>query len=229
MVRFEGGCSGPPKSTSTRFAGHKISLRFALASDGTNQGDASVYIDRAAVLERALVPLAIQVPSPGVFSATVDQPFSETLQAIGGSSRAVWSIVARTNADWLSLDAATGMLSGTPSSSDAKLASITVRIEEPGVESELFGAGVRGRGRLETPLQTWRNADLADRGCHPVSAAESLGERRYKTVPATTAIAPPIDRPRPQVSEVRAWLSSDRTRSRSLFVGHGSTGHSSSR
>jgi hypothetical protein len=131
----------PSQVDLTRFAGHKISLRFALASDGTNQGDASVYIDRASVRERALVPLAIQVPSPSRFYAEIDQAFSAQLHAIGGSSRAIWSIVARVDADWLSIDAATGTLSGVPSSTDAKLASITVRVEEPEVKTNFSELG----------------------------------------------------------------------------------------
>jgi len=131
----------PSQVDLTQFAGHKISLRFALASDGTNQGDASVFIDRASVRERALVPLAIEVPTPSRFSAVTNEAFSATLHAIGGSSRAIWSIVARTDADWLSLDAKTGILSGVPGSGDANLASITVRIEEPDVKANFAELG----------------------------------------------------------------------------------------
>lgn len=122
----------------TRFIGHTLSLRFALASDGTNLGDSSVYIDHASVLERPLVPLSIDVPVPSRFQATVGEAFSATMHAFGGSSRAVWSIVARTDADWVSIDAKSGMLSGVPSSSDAELASLTLRIEEPGVKKANF-------------------------------------------------------------------------------------------
>ncbi|HET7538580.1 MAG TPA: Ig domain-containing protein [Polyangiaceae bacterium] len=122
----------------TQFVGQKLSLRFALASDGTNQGDASVYIEHASVMERPLVPLAIEIPFPSRFYAVTDQPFSATLHAFGGSSRAQWSIVSRTDADWLSIDAQTGTLSGVPSSTDPKLASITVRVEEPGVKRANF-------------------------------------------------------------------------------------------
>jgi len=122
----------------TPFVGHAISVRFALASDGTNQGDASVYIDRASVMERPLVPLSIPLPPTSRFEATTNQPFSAKMQAIGGSSRALWSIVSRTNADWLSIDAKTGVLSGVPSSTDAKVAGLTVRIEEPGVKKANF-------------------------------------------------------------------------------------------
>lgn len=122
----------------TPYIGHKISLRFALASDGTNQGDASVYIDRASVMERPLVPLSIPLPPTSRFEATSNQPFSAQMQAIGGSSRALWSIVSRTNADWVSIDAKTGVLSGLPSSRDAKVAGLTVRVEEPGVKKANF-------------------------------------------------------------------------------------------
>ncbi|HEY0465594.1 MAG TPA: Ig domain-containing protein [Polyangiaceae bacterium] len=124
-----------------QFVGHKISLRFALTSDRTNQGDASIYIERASVREQAFVPLSIPVPYPSRFSAVAGEPFSTTLHAIGGSSRAVWSIVARTDADGLSLDAQTGTLSGTPSSTDAKVASITVRIAEPDVKDNFAELG----------------------------------------------------------------------------------------
>lgn len=122
----------------TPFVGHKLSLRFALASDGTNRGDSSVYIEHASVRERPLVPLSIDVPSPSRFQAMVGEAFSETMHAYGGSSRAVWSIVARTDADWVSIDAETGTLSGVPGASDAALASLTVRIEEPDVKKPNF-------------------------------------------------------------------------------------------
>ena len=118
----------------TQFAGHRISLRFALASDGTNGGSSEVYIDRATVEERAVVPLDIDTASPPKpFSAIKNEPFSTTLHAMGGSSRAIWSIVARTDADWLSIDPTTGTLSGVPGSSAANIALVTVRIEEPDV------------------------------------------------------------------------------------------------
>lgn len=122
----------------TQFVGHKLSLRFALASDGTNGGDASVYIEHASVRERPLVPLSIEVPVPSRFHALTGEPFSAQLHAFGGSKRAVWSIVAGTDADWLTIDATTGTLSGIPSSADAKLASLTVRVEEPGVKTANF-------------------------------------------------------------------------------------------
>lgn len=122
----------------TPFVGHKVSLRFALGSDGTNLGDSSVYIDRASVRERPLVPLSIEVPVPSRFQATVGEPFSAPLHAFGGSSRAAWSIIARTDADWVSIDPKSGTLSGVPSSTDAQLASLTVRIEEPGVKKPNF-------------------------------------------------------------------------------------------
>ena len=85
--------------------------------------------------------MAIEVPTPSRFSAVTNEAFSATLHAIGGSSRAIWSIVARTDADWLSLDAKTGILSGVPGSGDANLASITVRIEEPDVKANFAELG----------------------------------------------------------------------------------------
>jgi len=126
----------------TQFAGHQIRLRFALASDGTNQGDASVYIDRASVEERSHVQLAIDVPFPARFYAVVDQAFSQKLRVFGGSSRAIWSIVARSDADWLSIDPQTGTLSGLPSSADPKLARFTVRVEEPDLKTNFSELGL---------------------------------------------------------------------------------------
>jgi hypothetical protein len=119
----------------TRFSGQRVTVRFAMASDGTNQGGANVSIDRASVKDRALVQLKIELPFPSLFYAVTDEAFSASLRATGGSSRAIWSIVARTDADWVSIDSTTGTLSGVPSSSDAKLASLTVRIEEPDVKA----------------------------------------------------------------------------------------------
>ena len=116
----------------SRFVGKRIQLRFALASDGANQ-HRGVFIERASVRDTTLVPLEIELPSQPDLQAFPGTPFKYTLRATGGSSRARWSIVDAQNADWLSLDATTGVLFGMPDEANVGVARFIARIEEPGV------------------------------------------------------------------------------------------------
>lgn len=75
-------------------------------------------------------PLAVVVPS-SFAPALVGVPYSVSLARTGGTARAAWSIVpGGTNTEWLSIDPATGALTGTPSSDAIGPVEATVRVEE---------------------------------------------------------------------------------------------------
>lgn len=117
----------------TAFAGQTVILRFAFRSDAATVYP-GVYIDDLYVAEPVQNPLFITTQSiPDVY---IGMPLSETIARNGGSPAAVWSIVpGGANNAWLSIDPATGVLSGTPTAADVGPVLVTVRVQEPSLPS----------------------------------------------------------------------------------------------
>ncbi|AKU89651.1 choice-of-anchor J domain-containing protein [Vulgatibacter incomptus] len=120
-----------------KYAGEVLTLRFAFASDGSGQRS-GVFIDDVTITEAALIPLGI-VPT-GASDAFVDAPYTALPRRTGGSNHPVWAIVDGTNHDWLSIDPATGALSGTPTVSNLGAVSVTIRVAEPSRPSNFADA-----------------------------------------------------------------------------------------
>jgi hypothetical protein len=112
----------------TAFAGQTIILRFAFRSDGAAVYP-GVYIDDVFVAEPLQNPLYITTGSlPTLYAG---QPLSLPMAKVGGTAGVVWSIVpGGVNTDWLTIDPATGVLSGTPTLADVGPVSVTIRVEE---------------------------------------------------------------------------------------------------
>ncbi len=117
----------------TAYAGQTIKLRFAFRSDAAAVYP-GVYLDDLFIAEPLQNPLYITSSSlPDIYAG---MPFSAALDRNGGTAAAVWSIApGGVNDDWLTIDPATGVLSGTPLVADAGPVSVTVRVEEPGLPS----------------------------------------------------------------------------------------------
>lgn len=115
------------------FAGQTIILRFAFKSDGAAVYP-GVYLDDIFVTEPLQNPLYITTGLlPTLYTGV---PLSVQMNRIGGTAGAVWSIVpGGVNTDWLSIDPATGVLSGTPTGGDVGPVSVTVRVQESGLPS----------------------------------------------------------------------------------------------
>ncbi|HEY0839958.1 MAG TPA: putative Ig domain-containing protein, partial [Vulgatibacter sp.] len=110
------------------YAGGMVNLRFAFRSDGGVNGE-GILVDDLTFVEAASNPLAI--PTLGLPDAFDGVPYLADVQRTGGSRHAVWSIAGGTNHGWLSIDPATGRLTGQPTSADRGRVSVTVRVEEP--------------------------------------------------------------------------------------------------
>jgi hypothetical protein len=117
----------------TAYAGHSIILRFAFRSDPATVYP-GVYIDDVVVAEPVQIPLYITTTSP-LEDVYVGQSYSVALAKIGGTSNSVWSIGGGMNDGWLAINAATGVLSGTPSAAQVGPVSVTVHVEEPTLPS----------------------------------------------------------------------------------------------
>ncbi len=120
----------PYAADLTAWAGKSVILRYAFQSDPATVRP-GVYIDDILVAEAAQTPLYITTPSqlPDVYAG---QALSDKIAKIGGSSSVTWSIEpGGVNASWLSIDPATGVLSGTPTPAQAGCVSVTVRVQDP--------------------------------------------------------------------------------------------------
>ncbi len=118
----------------TAYAGHSIVLRFAFGSDGANVFP-GVYVDDVVVAEPSQVPLTLTTPArlPDGFESA---SYAAAFDRLGGTSGSVWSILpGGVNAAWLSIDAATGTLTGVADSSNVGPVRLTVHVEEPTLPS----------------------------------------------------------------------------------------------
>lgn len=123
-----------------------ITLRFAFDSDSAVEAP-GVYIDRLSIAEPVDDPLAVTTSM--LATAYAGAPYLATLDHAGGSPAATWIITATsTNAAWLTIDPATGALSGTPAAANVGAVSITVRVAEPtapaNASERTFAFAVRG-------------------------------------------------------------------------------------
>ena len=111
----------------TSFAGNSVVLRFAFRSDGSGQYP-GVYIDDVLVAEPSAVPLSITTSS--LADGVADDAYAATLTRVGGSTQAAWSILGGINSGWLTVDPATGQLTGTPTAANAGPVTVTVEVQE---------------------------------------------------------------------------------------------------
>ncbi len=116
------------------YAGQSIILRYAFRSDGATVYP-GVYIDEVVVAEPVQIPLYIATSSPleDIYSGMA---YASPVAKIGGSNGVAWSLKpGGQNAAWLSIDPATGILNGTPSSAETGPVTVTVHVEEPSLPS----------------------------------------------------------------------------------------------
>lgn len=111
------------------YVGQTIRLRLAFRSDPSVHYP-GVYIDNLFVAETSSVPLAITTPVQ-LPTATTNMLYQAQPAKSGGSASSVWSIVGGMNHAWLSINPATGQLTGTPTFAQVGPVSVTVHVEEP--------------------------------------------------------------------------------------------------
>lgn len=114
----------------TAYIGQPIILRFSFRSDGATVFP-GVYVDDIIVAEPQENPIFITTTSP-LMDIYTGMAFSAQIAKTGGTANSVWSInPGGVNAGWLSIDPATGVLSGTPTGANVGPVSVSVHVEEP--------------------------------------------------------------------------------------------------
>jgi len=111
------------------YAGQTVLLRFAFRSDGAGVFP-GIYIDDVDVAEPQQIPLYITTTSP-LTDVYAGMHFSAQIVKVGGTSTPLWSIKSGGQNDtWLTIDQATGLLTGTPTKMNVGPVTVTVRVEE---------------------------------------------------------------------------------------------------
>ncbi|MBA5866065.1 MAG: hypothetical protein GDA67_05130 [Nitrospira sp. CR1.3] len=115
-----GAISGIPIASGT--STHTFTLR-----DSSTPTPQSTQVTLTLTINAAPAVLAITTTSP-LPSGNVGQAYSQTVQATGGTGARTWSIITGTLPQNLSLNSATGTISGTPTATGTS--SFTVRVAD---------------------------------------------------------------------------------------------------
>jgi hypothetical protein len=115
------------------FVGQSVVVRFSFHSNSYTS-DPGWYVDQVGIYESANVPVVIETPVD-LGLTVVGDPFQASLAASGGSGTYDWTIEGGTSHSWLSIDPATGELTGTADASHLGVTTVVVRAAESSAPS----------------------------------------------------------------------------------------------
>lgn len=204
-VAGEDAWTGPLASTGWRpmlvnltpWAGREVVLRFAFNSDAANN-DAGWYVDDVLIAEAPDVPVQLTSLDP-LASAVTDYAYDNPIDVLGGSGSYDWSITGGTNHNWLSIDASSGVLSGTPDATNVGAVTVTIRAEDStnasnfdertynlDVLNAIYFADLEGASPADwtfppgfppiiLPVWDWGNATSGPMNCHSGTGCVGTG------------------------------------------------------
>ncbi len=87
-------------------------------------------------------PPPLQITTQGLPTAFVGQPYSATVEATGGQPPYSWALLGGTTCEWISINAQTGELSGTPTAEGACDVEVQVTDQAGATDSRTFTISV---------------------------------------------------------------------------------------
>ena len=120
---------------------------------GTSEGDHTFTLKDSsplAVQVQKILHLSV-VPPPPVLtiltttlpSGTINQRYSEPLQAAGGTGSMTWSLIAGSLPQNFSLNPSTGVISGTPTGTTASTSNFTIQVADTGGQLDAQALSIR--------------------------------------------------------------------------------------
>lgn len=118
-----GTITGTPTGTSN--VSHTFTLR-------DSSFPAPVQVQKVLQLQVVPPPPVLTILTTSLPDGTVNVPYSQTLQAAGGTGTLTWSLLNGTLPQGFSLNPSTGVLSGTPTGTTGSTSNFTVRVADTG-------------------------------------------------------------------------------------------------
>ena len=120
---------------------------------GTSEGDHTFTLKDSSTLAvqvQKTLHLSV-VPPPPVLtiltttlpSGTINRPYSEPLQAAGGSGTFTWSLIAGSLPPNFSLDPSTGVISGRPTGTTASTSNFTIQVADTGGQLDVQALSIK--------------------------------------------------------------------------------------
>ncbi len=113
------------------------------ADNGTG---AACLFDQVDIDTRCILPDPLEITTPSLAGGTVGTPYSQTLQAQGGTPPFSWAITAGSLPSGLSLNSSTGEISGTPTSEETLVFTVEVTDAAMNTDSKQLSIAVTAGG-----------------------------------------------------------------------------------
>ena len=133
LNQSSGTISGTP--TGAREADYTFTLR--------DSSSPAVQVQRTLHLSVVPRPPILTILTPSLPAGTINEPYSEPLQAAGGTALLTWSLSAGSLPQNLNLDSSTGVISGTPTGTTASTITFTVQVDDINGQSDVRLLSIR--------------------------------------------------------------------------------------
>ncbi len=128
-----GTISGTPTGTSE--VDHTFTLK--------DSSPLAVQVQKTLHLSVVPPPPVLTILTTTLPSGTINQPYSEPLQAAGGTGPMTWSLIAGSLPPNFSLDPSTGVISGTPTGTTASTSNFTIQVADTGGQLDAQALSIR--------------------------------------------------------------------------------------
>ena len=128
-----GTISGTPTGTSE--VDHTFTLK--------DSSSPAVQVQKTLHLSVVPPPPVLTILTTTLPPGTINEPYSETLQAAGGSGTLTWGLIAGSLPQNFSLNPSTGVISGTPTGTTSSTSNFTVQVADTGGQLDAQSLSIR--------------------------------------------------------------------------------------